>query len=108
MTSLRIFFIGGVTAYRGLINWLSPWIFIPTLVVAPIFQILLFVSRRRSPSAAHTSPSPVQENVATAITMPIGSHVETGMSIPRISADTASENAATRIAFTITGTARPR
>jgi ABC-2 type transport system permease protein len=42
-TSLRIFFIGGVTAYRGLINWLSPWIFIPSLVVTPIFQILLFV-----------------------------------------------------------------
>ena len=48
MTSLRIFFIGGVTAYRGLINWLSPWIFIPTLVVTPIFQILLFVYIGRS------------------------------------------------------------
>ena len=42
-TSLRIFFIGGLTAYRGLINWLSPWIFIPSLVVTPIFQIFLFV-----------------------------------------------------------------
>jgi ABC-2 type transport system permease protein len=40
---LRIFFIGGLTAYRGLINWLSPWIFIPSLVLTPIFQILLFV-----------------------------------------------------------------
>ncbi|HEX2496814.1 MAG TPA: ABC transporter permease [Gaiellaceae bacterium] len=47
-TSARIFFIGGLTAYRGLINWLSPWIFIPTLVVAPIFQILLFVYIGRS------------------------------------------------------------
>jgi ABC-2 type transport system permease protein len=46
--SLRIFFIGGLMAYRGLINWLSPWIFIPTLVVAPIFQILLFVFIGRS------------------------------------------------------------
>jgi ABC-2 type transport system permease protein len=45
---LRIFFIGGITAYRGLINWLSPWIFLPTLVVAPIFQILLFVYIGRS------------------------------------------------------------
>jgi ABC-2 type transport system permease protein len=42
-TNLRIFFIGGLTAYRGLINWLSPWIFIPSLIVTPIFQILLFV-----------------------------------------------------------------
>ena len=32
----------------GLINWLSPWIFVPTLVVAPIFQILLFVYIGRS------------------------------------------------------------
>jgi ABC-2 type transport system permease protein len=45
---LRIFFIGGLTAYRGLINWLSPWIFIPTLLVAPVFQILLFVFIGRS------------------------------------------------------------
>ena len=48
MTSLRIFFIGGLTAYRALINWLSPWIFIPTLVITPIFQILLFVYIGRS------------------------------------------------------------
>jgi ABC-2 type transport system permease protein len=41
--SLRIFFIGGLTSYRGLINWLSPWIFIPSLVITPIFQIFLFV-----------------------------------------------------------------
>ena len=40
---LRIFFIGGLTSYRGLINWLSPWIFFPTLVIGPFFQILLFV-----------------------------------------------------------------
>ncbi len=43
IVALRIFFIGGLTAYRGLINWLSPWIFVPTLVVSPLFQILLFV-----------------------------------------------------------------
>jgi ABC-2 type transport system permease protein len=43
MTSLRIFFIGGLTSYRALFNWLSPWILVPTLLIAPIFQILLFV-----------------------------------------------------------------
>jgi ABC-2 type transport system permease protein len=43
VTALRIFFIGGVTSYRALFNWLSPWIFVPTFLVAPIFQILLFV-----------------------------------------------------------------
>ena len=46
--SLRLFFIGGLTAYRGLINWLSPWIFFPTLIFQPIFQILLFVLIGRS------------------------------------------------------------
>ena len=42
MTSVRIFFIGGVTSYRALFNWLSLWIFVPTFLVAPLFQILLF------------------------------------------------------------------
>jgi ABC-2 type transport system permease protein len=42
MTSLRIFFIGGVTSFRALFGWVSPWIYIPTLVIGPLFQILLF------------------------------------------------------------------
>ena len=42
MTSLRVFFVGGLTSYRALFSFLSPWIFIPSLLVAPIFQILLF------------------------------------------------------------------
>jgi len=48
VTALRIFFVGGVTSYRALFNWLSPWIFVPTFLVAPIFQILLFVYIGRS------------------------------------------------------------
>jgi ABC-2 type transport system permease protein len=43
VTSLRIFFIGGLTSFRALFGWLSPWVLIPTYAVAPIFQILLFV-----------------------------------------------------------------
>ena len=42
MTSLRIFFIGGLTSYRALFGFMSPWVFIPTLVITPLFQILLF------------------------------------------------------------------
>lgn len=41
-TALRIFFIGGLTSYRALFNWLSPWILIPTFLVGPITQIMLF------------------------------------------------------------------
>ena len=43
MTSLRIFFVGGLTSYRALFGFMSPWVFVPTLVVTPLFQILLFV-----------------------------------------------------------------
>jgi ABC-2 type transport system permease protein len=42
VNNARIFFVGGVIAYRALFNWLNPWIFVPTLVVAPIFQVLFF------------------------------------------------------------------
>jgi ABC-2 type transport system permease protein len=43
VNSVRIFFVGGLLSFRALFNWLSPWILIPTYVIAPIFQILLFV-----------------------------------------------------------------
>jgi ABC-2 type transport system permease protein len=48
MSSARIFFIGGLTSYRALFNWLSPWILIPTFLVGPITQILLFAYIGRS------------------------------------------------------------
>jgi ABC-2 type transport system permease protein len=48
MNNLRIFFVGGVIAYRALFNWLNPWIFVPTLVFAPIFQVLFFAFLGRS------------------------------------------------------------
>jgi ABC-2 type transport system permease protein len=42
VTNLRIFFVGGLISYRALFNWLNPWIFLPTLIVAPVFQVLFF------------------------------------------------------------------
>jgi ABC-2 type transport system permease protein len=48
VTSLRLFFVGGLTSYRALFYWLSPTIYIPSLLVAPIFQILLFAYIGRS------------------------------------------------------------
>ena len=48
MTELRIFFIGGLISFRALFNWLSPWIYVPSLLVAPIVQILLFAYMGRS------------------------------------------------------------
>jgi ABC-2 type transport system permease protein len=48
MNSVRIFLVGGLISFRALFNWLSPWIYIPSMLVAPIFQILLFTYMGRS------------------------------------------------------------
>ena len=45
---VRVFFVGGLLSYRALFTWLTPWILIPTFLVAPIFQILLFAYIGRS------------------------------------------------------------
>lgn len=38
----RVFLRGGLTSYRALFTWLSPWILVPALLITPIFQILFF------------------------------------------------------------------
>ncbi|WP_426241979.1 ABC transporter permease [Nocardioides sp. LHG3406-4] len=48
MTSLRIFFIGGLISYRAMFNWLNPWILVPALLVSPVCQVLLFAYIGRS------------------------------------------------------------
>ena len=50
MTSLRIFFVGGLISVRALFSFLRPSVYIPSMLVAPIFQILLFVYIGRSAS----------------------------------------------------------
>ena len=40
--ALRIFFLGGLTSYRALFHWLTPWVLIPTFIVAPLFELLFF------------------------------------------------------------------
>jgi ABC-2 type transport system permease protein len=42
MTNLRVFFVGGYLSYRALFNWMTPTMYIPTMLGAPIFQILFF------------------------------------------------------------------
>jgi ABC-2 type transport system permease protein len=42
MNSVRVFFLGGYLAYRALFHWLRPSIYIPTMLGAPIFQLLFF------------------------------------------------------------------
>jgi ABC-2 type transport system permease protein len=42
MRNARVFFLGGLISYRALFSWMTPSIFFLTLVVQPIFQILLF------------------------------------------------------------------
>ena len=48
IVAARIFVIGGTTSFRALWYWLTPWIYVPTMLVAPIFQILLFTYIGRS------------------------------------------------------------
>jgi ABC-2 type transport system permease protein len=55
MNWLRVFFVGGTTSYRALFAWISPWLFIPMLVLYPIFQILFFVYLGRSAHVASDS-----------------------------------------------------
>jgi ABC-2 type transport system permease protein len=42
MTSLRVFVLGGLTSYRAMFHWLTPWILIPVFIATPIFEILFF------------------------------------------------------------------
>ena len=43
MTSwLRIFFVGGLIAFRGLFNWIRPAMYIPTMLGSPLFQLIFF------------------------------------------------------------------
>ena len=48
MTSLRVLLVGGLISFRALFSWLNPWIYVPAMLVAPIFQILLFAYIGRS------------------------------------------------------------
>jgi ABC-2 type transport system permease protein len=50
VTSARIFFVGGLLSYRALFGWLSPYILIPSMMIAPLFQILLFAYIGRAAS----------------------------------------------------------
>ena len=40
---LRVFFVGGYLSYRALFNWMHPSHYIPTMLGAPVFQVLFFV-----------------------------------------------------------------
>ena len=41
-TNARVFFVGGLISFRALFNWISPSLYIPTMLGAPLFQILFF------------------------------------------------------------------
>jgi len=42
MNNLRIFFVGGLISYRALFNWISPSMYIPTMLGSPLFQLIFF------------------------------------------------------------------
>jgi ABC-2 type transport system permease protein len=51
MKSLRLLVVGGLLSYRALFSFMSPAVFVPTLVLTPIFQILLFAYIGRAANA---------------------------------------------------------
>jgi len=53
--ALRVLFVGGLISFRGLFNWLNPYIYVPTMLVSPIFQVLLFAYIGRSAAVADDS-----------------------------------------------------
>ena len=42
MSWLRVFFVGGIIAFRGLYNWIHPAMYIPTMLGSPLFQLIFF------------------------------------------------------------------
>jgi ABC-2 type transport system permease protein len=42
VNALRIFFVGGLTSYRALFNWINPWVYVPHTLSYPVFEILFF------------------------------------------------------------------
>ena len=42
MKTLRLFFLGGLFSYRALFNWISPLLYVTTMLGSPLFQILFF------------------------------------------------------------------
>ncbi|HZO96380.1 MAG TPA: ABC transporter permease [Gaiellaceae bacterium] len=41
-SSLRVFLVGGLISYRALFNWIRPYVYVPTMLGAPLFQIVFF------------------------------------------------------------------
>ena len=41
--ALRVFVVGGGISYRALFNWISPGMYVTTMLGSPLFQILFFV-----------------------------------------------------------------
>jgi len=42
VSAARVALVGGLISFRGLFGWLHPAIFIPTMIVPPVFQVLFF------------------------------------------------------------------
>jgi len=50
---LRVFFVGGLIAYRGLFNWIKPAMYIPTMLGGPLFQVIFFTKLGQYAHAEH-------------------------------------------------------
>lgn len=71
-TSVRIFFIGGLTSYRALFGWMNPWIFIPSLLIPPCARSCC------SPTSAGAQASAWPQ---LALVVAVGSLASTGLGL---------------------------
>ena len=69
MTHLRVFFVGGLISYRALFNWIRPTIYIPTMLGAPLFQILFFTYLGRFSNAGQDDAFFIVGNAVQACAM---------------------------------------
>jgi ABC-2 type transport system permease protein len=43
VNAARVLFVGGLISFRALFNWLTPWIYVPVLLVVPVTEVFFFV-----------------------------------------------------------------
>lgn len=43
MNAARVVFAGGLISFRALFNWLSPWVYVPVLLIGPVLEVFFFV-----------------------------------------------------------------
>lgn len=55
LNNARLLLLGAIMSYRALFSWLNPMGYLMTKVLAPIFQVILFVNLGMSATGTETA-----------------------------------------------------